>query len=178
MDNVILISGKAESGKTEFANAIQHHMSEVGRDVIRVSFGDFVKNTATKQFGWDGKKNSEGRKLLQYIGNDLGRKNNPVAWVCMAKELILALHTEFDYAVIDDFRYPNEAHVMSAIFDIIPVRIERPEHKSQLTEEQLMNESETALDHYICMWNIENSKGIRHLWNLAEQFVEKTILFS
>ena len=64
MRKVILISGKAESGKTYTANLIKEY-SKGKTAIIPLSLG--LKFQA-RELGWDGKKDEKGRTFLQNIG--------------------------------------------------------------------------------------------------------------
>jgi hypothetical protein len=72
-----------------------------------LSFGDALKDTAI-HLGWNGKKDEEGRRLLQHTG-DVGREYNINIWVEK-----LAERLEREYAsgmrrfVIPDCRLENE----------------------------------------------------------------------
>ena len=63
---------------------------------------------ATTYYGWSGEKDEKGRELLQKLGTDLGRTNNPNVWVNCVKEIVKALQTEYDFVLIPDVRFPNE----------------------------------------------------------------------
>ena len=62
---IILISGKAEAGKTTAANIIKYYLCGIGKRVAIVPYGQYVKDTAKMIFGWDGQKHKNGRQLLQ-----------------------------------------------------------------------------------------------------------------
>ena len=78
---IILISGKAEAGKTTAANIIKYYLCGIGKRAAIVPYGQYVKDTAKMIFGWDGQKDENGRKLLQWWGTDVVRKKNENFWV-------------------------------------------------------------------------------------------------
>ena len=105
---IILISGKAEAGKTTAANIIKYYLCGIGKRAAIVSYGQYVKDTAKMIFGWDGQKDENGRQLLQWWGTDVVRKKNENFWVNTVMRLAAVLDGEIDYLIIDDCRFPNE----------------------------------------------------------------------
>lgn len=117
---VILISGLLESGKSTLANEIfwslENEVAYGDQDLYsvmyRYAFADKVKEIAEKEFGWDGKKDDRGRRLLQRIGTEVGRDYNKDIWVDYFSEFMnkrttsKRLPTLF---IIDDWRFKNEA---------------------------------------------------------------------
>ena len=145
---IILISGKAEAGKTTAANIIKYYLCGIGKRVAIVPYGQYVKDTAKMIFGWDGQKDENGRQLLQWWGTDVVRKKNENFWVNTVMRLAAVLDGEIDYLVIDDCRFPNEVELWKHEYGYLTLRIERPGHENALNEEQRRHPSETALDDY------------------------------
>lgn len=103
---LVFLSGKIGSGKSFLAK----HVQESLKDSTIISFATPVKEIATKHFGWDGKKDERGRKLLQTIAHEAGRVYDPNIWVEKAADWFIHNDTEFLQSVIifDDNRYQNE----------------------------------------------------------------------
>lgn len=153
---IILISGKAESGKDTVANIILDKQVGYG-NAHNWHFASPVKLIATHSFGWDGKKDRKGRALLQMIG-DGGRDYNPNIWVnamlsCLRSTCNHSLRTETDglLVVIPDTRYKNEVEQVLKFGEendvtVVTIRVERPNHENRLTSKQRSNSSETDLD--------------------------------
>lgn len=164
---VILISGKAEAGKTTTANIIKTFLEERGKKVACMSYGQYVKDTAKLIWNWDGKKDKKGRELLQWWGTDIVRVQDPNFWVDSVIRLAKVIDKHVDYLIIDDCRFLNEIETWRTVkyvaldeatdalasrqrfSDIITIRVERPGHENALTPEQRQHPSETELDHYI-----------------------------
>ena len=147
---VICISGKAQHGKTFTAEILKEMLEEQGHRVIKLAYGDYLKFVCQKHFGWDTQKNEKGRSILQKVGTDLARKNNPMVWVNTVVETILALSSEFEYFLIDDSRFKNEIDVFKERnIPSYSIRIHRNGFTSTLTDEQLKHPSETSLDDYL-----------------------------
>ena len=164
---VILISGKAEAGKTTTANIIKTFLEECGKKVACIPYGQYVKDTAKLIWNWDGKKDKKGRELLQWWGTDIVRAQDPNFWVDSVVRLAKVIDKYVDYLIVDDCRFINEIEAWRAIkyvaldsatdtlanrqrfSDIITIRVERPGHENALTPEQRRHPSETELDDYI-----------------------------
>ena len=145
---IILISGKAEAGKTTAANIIKYYLCGIGKRAAIVPYGQYVKDTAKMIFGWDGQKDENGRQLLQWWGTDVVRKKNENFWVNTVMRFADVLDGEIDYLIIDDCRFHNEVELWKHECDYLTLRIERPGHDNALNDEQRKHPSETALDDY------------------------------
>ena len=145
---IILISGKAEAGKTTTANIIKYYLCGIGKRAAIVPYGQYVKDTAKMIFGWDGQKDENGRQLLQWWGTDVVRKKNENFWVNTVMRLAAVLDGEIDYLIIDDCRFPNEVELWKHEYGCLTLRIERPGHENALNDKQRKHPSETALDDY------------------------------
>ena len=162
---IFLISGKAESGKDSFYN-IAIGMLPRNASYARLSFGDEVKNVAYTAFNWDGKKNEKGRRLLQWLG-DGAREYNKDIWIDKTMERFGILrHGLESYVFVTDCRYPNEIKKAKECgerwgYEVITVRVNRPNHISKLTPSQLLNTSEVALDNADFDYVVENDGTLK-----------------
>ena len=164
---VILISGKAGHGKDTLAGFLKELMEKDGKSVLITHYGDLLKHLCRNLFNWDGKKDEHGRHLLQYVGTDVIRKQDPDYWVKFMHKLLELFKDEWDYVLIPDTRFPNEIEGM-ADFNPKHIRIVRPGF-NMLTEEQQKHPSETALDNYSNIWEIvANYEPIERLRKTAE----------
>ena len=144
---VILISGKARHGKDTVAAYIKEGLEKCGYKVLITHYADLVKYVCTMYFGWDGKKDEHGRHLLQYIGTDVVRANDPDYWVRFVYEIAKLFKNEWDYMIVPDARFPNEINTFKdSEFDTIHIRVIRDNFDDGMTEEQRSHASETALD--------------------------------
>ena len=99
--------------------------------------------------------------LLQKLGTELGRKNNPEVWINCVKEIVKGLQTEYDFVLIPDCRFPNELDWSDTDFFTFTIRLNRKNeddtlYVNHLTPEQKQHSSETALDEYHFNYEIEN----------------------
>lgn len=172
---VILISGKARSGKDQLGKFLSDVWTKQGKKVLIIHYADFLKFFCKEHLGWDGEKTPEGRELLQRIGTNVVRKNNPNTWVDMMISLLKGVRSEYDYAIIPDTRFPNEIEEMKKqeVFNVTALRVERFGDYSDLSPEQQKHESECALDRYEgfkgAVWN---DKGLDEYYETAKTVAE------
>lgn len=163
---VILISGKARHGKDTLAGMMKEELEGKGKRVLIAHYADLLKFICKNFFGWNGEKDDNGRALLQRVGTDVIRKQNPDYWVGFMISILKLFPDEWDYVIIPDTRFPNEIEtIKNAGLDFVHIRIERPNFKSPLTEAQQKHISETALDGYPCHIYVGNGGTLEELRN-------------
>lgn len=124
---LLLISGLAGGGKTTAKNILLPSLESLeGLTNKGYSFADPLKYIAKAFFGWDGNKDEKGRKLLQDIGR-VGREYDQDIW---CKHLLNQLDKSkemfpYNFVVVDDWRYPNEADFFrkNPLFDVVTIRV-------------------------------------------------------
>lgn len=179
---ILLISGKAESGKDTFANAFKYRAEEIGKKTLIIKYGDLVKFVASKYYDWDGNKDEKGRHLLQWLGTDLGRKNNKNVWINCVKEITMALRTECDFVLVPDVRFPNEIECWETTpFFYYTIRIEREnsdgsKYENHLTPEQKEHPSETELDNYKFNYKVIN-RDINEMGAAADNIMKDILSY-
>lgn len=148
MELIILVSGKAEAGKTLASNIIKKNLEKEGKKVLILSFAGYLKFIAKEYFGWNGKKDQEGRTLLQYLGTNVVRKKNPDFWAKTIYDLIYTFEDEFDYFILDDTRFENEIDYFHERdpFSYVSIRVNRVDFENSLSPDQRLHPSETSLD--------------------------------
>jgi hypothetical protein len=165
MTKFICVSGKAESGKDTCADIMRDILYEQGYRVLVVHNADLLKFICRNFFGWDGKKDQAGRELLQYVGTDRVRKQNPDYWIDFIVGVIDLFKSEFDWVIIPDTRFENEINrIKTAGYPVYAVRVERPGHENKLTPEQRSHPSETSLDAYDFKYRICNAGEMSDLY--------------
>ena len=155
---VICISGKAGHGKDTAAQYLKEQL-ELGENRVLVAhFGDLVKYVCSTFFDWDGQKNEAGRELLQTIGTDIVRDEDPDYWVRFVANMLRFFEPAWDYVLIPDTRFFNEVeYLIKSGFDVTHIRIVRDNYVSDMPEEQQNHISETALDDYLPDIYVHNS---------------------
>lgn len=144
---VILISGKAQHGKDTTARILKDELELHGDNVLIAHYADLVKYICRTFFGWDGNKDEYGRHLLQYVGTDVIRQEDPNYWVDFLSDILHFFPDEWDVVIIPDARFPNEIERMRDNgHQLTHIRVVRDKFNSPLTDEQQHHASEVALD--------------------------------
>ena len=146
---VICISGKAGSGKDTFAEMVKGELEDAGASVLITHYADELKFVCRNYFDWNGEKDVLGRRLMQHVGTDIGRAYNEDFWVSRLCQMLQIFHDQWDFVLIPDARFPNEIEYLKDNgLDVTSVRINRLNYETSLTPEQLLHQSEIALDGY------------------------------
>lgn len=172
---VILISGKAQNGKDTAASILHSSLTNDGKKVLITHYADLLKFICKNYFGWDGQKDEKGRQMLQYVGTDVIRVKDPTLWVDFVAKMLKYFHSNWDYVIIPDCRFPNEITVMSDAFDTVHLRVTREDFESPLTEEQLKHPSETALDNVEPDYYIPNNGTIKDLESTIIKWIKESL---
>lgn len=151
MKNIVLVSGKAQNGKTTFANFTKEYLEEQGYKVAICPLAKHLKQYLIDYYGWDGVTKDEFyRTKMQELGTDIIRLKlgKPAFHVNRTIEDIEILSQDFDFFLVDDNRFRNELFGMLAKFpdNVFTVKVVRPDFESPLTEEQQQHLSEIDLD--------------------------------
>jgi len=161
---IITISGKAQHGKDTTAVILRDMLTADGYKVLITHYADLLKYMCSTFFGWDGKKDETGRRILQYVGTDVIRKKRPDFWVDFIIDVLTLFPDKWDFVLIPDCRFPNEIQrLKDARLDITNLRVVRENFVSQLTAEQREHPSETALDNYTPDYYIINNGSLSDL---------------
>ena len=153
---IVMISGHAGVGKSTLARFLGNVAKEKNPNVkvmtMPIALG--VKMVATTM-GWNGEKDTAGRRLLQGVGQ-VGRAYNPDVWIAKAIKGIEDTNYHFQgnlrYAFIDDWRFKNEVAYVNAnnqlARTIYTVRIEAPNREILAGTPEALDISEIDLDDY------------------------------
>jgi hypothetical protein len=96
------------SGKSTIANLIAERAKMEGHTATVLPFAKPLKDYA-KLLGWDGKKDAKGRRLLQLLGTECGRKCiSEDLWVSKWKKALVDLELDNEVIICDDLRFRNE----------------------------------------------------------------------
>jgi hypothetical protein len=155
MAKIIGLCGYAGSGKDALgAILVRKHGFQ------RIAFADAVKEQAIEE-GWSGRKDDEGRRLLQDIGMEK-RLEDPLYWIKRASEKVNCVNVVFT-----DVRFPNEVDFIRGIGGEL-VWISRPGVGP-------VNEhiSESAIHSEVFDSYIHNDWGLEDLELCADSLVER-----
>lgn len=147
----IAFGGRMQVGKT---TAADHLVERHG--FVKYALADPIKEIAGRGFGWDGRKDDRGRRLLQEIG-DVGRHYDPDLWLDR-----FAARLEADRpvrAVVDDIRLEREVAYLRSL-DFLVALVVRPAEKIAESSPELARRAhvtETGLEGVELDDRIDNS---------------------
>ena len=172
MEKLILVSGKANSGKDTFIDMTIEYLESKGYKCVKLAFAKYLKDLCRDHMGWSGDKDIEGRTLLQYIGTDIIRdKLNWQAFhVNRVCEDIQIIGDQYDFVFVSDARFANELYHAKSVFlnKCTDLLIDRPSLVSELDGKQLAHKSENALGDYRHAYYIANIGDLEDLKLLSE----------
>lgn len=169
--NIILISGKQGSGKTTTSKLLLDCLSnekEYYVESFKLAYPIYEAVKKIKEYEIQTVTDDDYAELMVDIGNDWGRRIDPLLWVkilCFRikkfyrtteeNKIIFNINYNVnDTIIIDDWRYPNEYDYLKEQFpeaNIIRVRLECPTEVRKLRAQKWRDEnteSETSLDKY------------------------------
>lgn len=147
-------------------------LEQNGQRVLITHFGDLIKYVCSTFFGWNGKKDSAGRSMLQEIGMVV-REREPDFWIDFLKKVLNIFSSEWDYVLIPDCRFPREVDGMTdSGFKTYLIKVVRPECETDLTEEQRKHPSETAMDDYPADYYVVNDSSLLSMKNKVSKIAK------
>lgn len=174
---VILVSGKARSGKGEFSSLLKEKLELQDNKVVQTLFAKYIKQYAI-ELGWDGvTKDEYWRNFLQKIGTELIQYDLNMKTFHpnrISEDIQILSYFGVNYFIIDDCRFRREVYFMKAMFpdDVISVRVESDNSRSDLNKEQLQHQSEIDLDNFNFDCNFQNNGTIEDLKKQVELFIQ------
>lgn len=177
---ILMISGKSGHGKDTFSTLLKEQLELLNKKVLIIHFGDPVKDALTRYYNWDGKKDMDGRALLQYLGTEVMRNKFPTYWADIIAKFLAATAAERDYAIIADWRFINEFETICQYNnDVKTIRINRfdnndkPYYNNTMRLSQLTHISECELDDFNFEYIIENHDTIDTLKDSAITLIKE-----
>ena len=130
LKKIILLSGKAHSGKNYCANYLEEQLELKGYKVVQDMFAKYIKEYLRDYYKWDGiTKNDFYRDKLQQLGTDIIKEklNYKSFHAKRLAEDFNIIENDFDYIIVNDCRFKDEIYTMKAMFPdkVIDIRIER-----------------------------------------------------
>ncbi len=144
---VILIAGKARSGKTLAARMTKELLEEKKQKVVITEYSKYIKMFAKELIGWDGSE-PKPRKFLQDFGSYVRHEShNPNYFIeRMQQDLEIYEHL-VDVVIISDVRLKEEITALSH-YKTISIHVLNDQNVYDLTEEEKNHETEIALENY------------------------------
>ena len=145
---VILIAGKAGSGKTSLGNEIVHFTKNLNLRALQTEFSKYIKMYAKEIIGYDGNPDNKPRKFLQDMGSFI-RKDDKYFFIKRILEDLKVYESYFDIVVISDVRLIQEIEEMKkSKYDVTTIYIKNLSSNYNLTEEEKNHIIEIELDNY------------------------------
>lgn len=172
-NKIIILSGKAQSGKNLTANIIKEYCEKNNKKTIIISYAKYLKDYAKAITNWNGREKTKPREFLQQLGTEIKNNIDEDILINRIKEDIKVYKNYFDTIVISDARFINEIEKIKEEFkNAIVIRIEGIENK--LTDKQKQHITETALDNYKKFdYTIENKTTKQNLKQQIKKIMEE-----
>lgn len=168
---IIILTGKAQSGKNESANIIKKSIEKQNKKAVIISYAKYLKDYAKEITKWDGKEKTKPRKFLQQLGVELIKNQiDENLLINRIKEDIKIYEYFFDVIIISDARFVSEIENIKTKNTVV-IKIEGKENKLKNIEKKHI--TETALDNYNKYnYIIQNNKTKRNLKKQIKNLME------
>ncbi len=146
---IILIAGKAQSGKTTLANYIKDNLEKENKQVILSPYTKYLKQYIEDITEEKITEKNKPRDLLQKLSSELIKKKLGYNNLFIERQIEdINIYSYFkDYIIIPDVRFKNEIDIIKEKFNnTISIKMERKNFISNLTKEQQNDITETSLD--------------------------------
>lgn len=142
---VILIAGKAGSGKNEVASMLKKYLP----NTVITSFSKYIKLFALEFTDWDGRDINKPREFLQTMGDTL-RSIDQNFLIKRILEDFKVYEKSFDNVIISDVRLPYELEYIkqNCGYDVITIRVNATKSMRTLTESEKKHHTELEFDNY------------------------------
>lgn len=169
---IYALHGPMGSGKSTLAEMLVEAARRRQVNITVIPFAKPLKDLA-RQMGWDGKKDKKGRKLLQLLGTECGRKCiSETIWTDKWKKAVENEH-ESDIVICDDMRFMDEMVAIKSLglaHKVVCIKIKGRGYASWFWRVKkffgLLHASEIPLKDYNFDRVIDNSGSI-HVLHLA-----------
>lgn len=179
---IIMTSGKAHNGKSEFSKELEKLLKQTDKNIIRCSLSTYIRNITKNDFFWDGKDTTEARRFMGEVYR-------------LATELIYPYHMarrvwerdiipnlkEDNIVIVESLREKNNLDYFinlknqGLISNVITIRINRPNY-SDIDISQEHHISETDMDNYKFDYEIINDGTIEDLHIRTKDVLKKILI--
>ncbi len=169
---IILIAGKARSGKGTIAKVLKEHWEEEGKKVILSPYTKYLKQYIKDMTGEEITEEQKPRELLQKFSSELIKNILGYNDFFIRRQIEdINIYSYFmDIIIIPDVRFPEEINKIKENFsNVISIGVTRKDFKSDLTKEQQNDITEISLDNYHEYdFEIKNNLGFDFQNNILE----------
>ena len=148
---IILIAGKARSGKSKIAEYLQCEFEKKGKKVIVSPYTKYLKGYIENILSQKIDEDNKPRDLLQEISSKIIKGELKKDNFFINRQIEdLEIYSYFaDVILIPDVRFPNEISIIKEKFDnVVSIGVIRENYISTLTKKQEEDITEIALDNY------------------------------
>lgn len=171
---IILLGGKANSGKDSTAELIDNYYREKGLNVVNIQIAYYIKMYAKQIAMWDGDNESKPRQLLQDLGTEIRNQIDNNFFINRIIQDIQVYSQYFDVITISDGRLPEEFSLIKKSYpETITLHITRPGYVSRLTKDQKAHLTEALVDEIPYDYEIVNDGTLEDLKSKVVEFVKR-----
>ncbi len=145
---LVLIAGKARSGKTLAAHLLKEEILKNNEKVVITEYSKYIKMFAKELLGWDGISEPKPRKFLQDFGTYVRHESqNPHYFIERMKDDLEIYRHFVDVVIISDVRLKEEIECVKE-YHPITIHVLNNQNAYDLSEEEASHETEHALENY------------------------------
>lgn len=149
---IILIAGKARSGKNTVSKILESEFIKEKKEVIISPYTKYLKEYIHNITDWNIEdENNKPRDLLQKLSSELIKGKLGLENIFINRQIEdIKIYSYFkDVIIINDVRFPKEIDTIKNVFtNVVSIQVKRSNYISGLTKEQLQDVTETSLDNY------------------------------
>jgi molybdopterin-guanine dinucleotide biosynthesis protein len=175
---IILISGKSNSGKGTVAEIIEEILKNQDKHIIRCSLSTYIREITKNDFFWNGIDTLESRRFMAEVYR-IGTEFYPYHMARRVWERDIEPYADKDtIAIIESFRekvnYDYFVMLLNQglIDEIITIRVTRPDFNAIKDEVMENHVSESDLDDFLFNYHIDNNSTVEKLNIKVDEFVE------
>ncbi len=172
---VILIAGRARSGKTKAAYILKDILEKKKEKVVITEYSKYIKLFAKDLLGWDMISEPKPRTFLQEMGEYVRSLKSDIYFVERMKEDLKIYEHFVDVVIISDVRMPKELDELQE-FHPIKIKVANTLKSYDLTKEQEAHETEHALDSYTDFDYILENKSEEEMKEILKNIVKENEL--
>lgn len=174
---IILISGKAHSGKTKLGEYILKYAKINNLRAIQTEYSKYLKLYAKEIIGYDGSRENKPRKFLQDLGSYIREDLNQKHFFTDRMLDDFKVYEKFaDIVVISDVRLKEEIEdIKNNGYKPITIKVINEHSPYNLTLEEQNHITEIALESYLDFDYILENKEFKDLESFAKKLVEGEI---
>lgn len=173
---IFLVAGRARSGKGTVSKFIEEYYKKQNKKVINSPYTKYLKNYIEDITSEKITEDNKPRDLLQKISSELIKKELGKTNFFIDRQLEdLEIYSYFaDIIIVPDVRFEEEINIIKNNFkNVISIGVVRPNYQSDLTQEQLRDITEIALDNYNEYdFKIINDKTESELYDSVSKILE------